>query len=125
MAVKHVTSNKGKDTPGVDGVIWKDARARMQAVHDLKQHGYTLRRESGRKARDLSDPNKERKSSRLLTNSGLIDNAAMFFYFTDFCENHQALLPCLNALKNTRACNVPEKRTRYSKTGIPHNRTIQ
>lgn len=40
LAVKRVTSNKGKDTPGVDGVIWKGARARMQAVHDLKQRGY-------------------------------------------------------------------------------------
>lgn len=40
MAVNRVTSNKGKDTPGVDGVIWKGARAKMQAVHDLKQRGY-------------------------------------------------------------------------------------
>jgi RNA-directed DNA polymerase len=40
LAVKRVTSNKGKDTPGIDGVIWKGARARMQAVLSLKQHGY-------------------------------------------------------------------------------------
>ncbi len=40
LAVKRVTSNKGKKTPGVDGVVWKDARARMQAILALRQHGY-------------------------------------------------------------------------------------
>jgi len=28
LAVKRVTSNKGKKTPGVDGVLWQGARAR-------------------------------------------------------------------------------------------------
>ena len=32
LAVKRVTSNKGKKTPGVDGVIWKGSRAKMQVV---------------------------------------------------------------------------------------------
>ena len=41
LAVKRVTSNKGKKTPGVDGVLWKDASAKMQAVRRLRQHGYT------------------------------------------------------------------------------------
>jgi len=27
LAVKRVTSNKGKNTPGVDGVLWRDAEA--------------------------------------------------------------------------------------------------
>ena len=40
LAVKRVTSNKGKNTPGVDGVVWKGARAKMQAVRSLRQHGY-------------------------------------------------------------------------------------
>lgn len=40
LAVKRVTSNKGKNTPGVDGVIWKTAKDKMQAVHSLRQHGY-------------------------------------------------------------------------------------
>jgi RNA-directed DNA polymerase len=40
MAVKRVTSNKGKKTPGVDGVLWKGARAKMQAVKSLRRHGY-------------------------------------------------------------------------------------
>jgi len=40
LAVKRVTSNKGKNTPGVDGVVWKDARTKVQAIHRLRQHGY-------------------------------------------------------------------------------------
>ncbi len=40
MAVKRVTSNKGKNTPGADGVVWKDVRARMQAVRSLRRCGY-------------------------------------------------------------------------------------
>ena len=40
LAVKRVTSNKGKKTPGIDGVLWKTAGAKMQAIHRLRQHGY-------------------------------------------------------------------------------------
>ncbi len=40
LAVKRVTSNKGKKTPGVDGILWQGARAKMQAARSLKQHGY-------------------------------------------------------------------------------------
>lgn len=40
LAVKRVTSNKGKNTPGVDGILWKTARVKMQAVLSLRQHGY-------------------------------------------------------------------------------------
>jgi RNA-directed DNA polymerase len=29
LAVKRVTSNKGKKTPGIDGVLWKTASAKM------------------------------------------------------------------------------------------------
>jgi len=40
LAVKRVTSNKGKKTPGVDGVLWKSARAKGQAMFRLRRHGY-------------------------------------------------------------------------------------
>lgn len=40
LAVKRVTSNKGKNTPGIDGVLWKTAKDKMQAVYCLRQHGY-------------------------------------------------------------------------------------
>jgi RNA-directed DNA polymerase len=40
LAVKRVTSNKGKKTPGVDGVLWKGARAKWRAAHSLRRRGY-------------------------------------------------------------------------------------
>ena len=40
LAVKRVTSNQGKNTPGVDGILWKTAKDKMQAVYRLRQHGY-------------------------------------------------------------------------------------
>jgi len=40
LAVKRVTSNKGKKTPGIDGVLWKGARAKWRAVSSLRRHGY-------------------------------------------------------------------------------------
>ena len=43
LAVKRVTTNKGKNTPGIDGVIWKGARAKMRAARSLRQHGYTAK----------------------------------------------------------------------------------
>jgi RNA-directed DNA polymerase len=35
-----VTSNKGRKTPGIDGVVWKTDKAKMQAILSLRQHGY-------------------------------------------------------------------------------------
>jgi RNA-directed DNA polymerase len=40
LAVKRVTSNKGRKTPGVDGVLWQGARAKWQAACSLRRHGY-------------------------------------------------------------------------------------
>jgi RNA-directed DNA polymerase len=40
LAVKRVTSNKGKKTPGIDGVLWQGARAKWRAVQSLRRRGY-------------------------------------------------------------------------------------
>ena len=40
LAVKRVTSNQGRKTPGIDGILWKGSKARMQAVRSLKRRGY-------------------------------------------------------------------------------------
>jgi RNA-directed DNA polymerase len=40
LAVKRVTSNKGRKTPGVDGVLWQGARAKWRAVFRLRRRGY-------------------------------------------------------------------------------------
>jgi RNA-directed DNA polymerase len=40
LAVKRVTENQGKRTPGVDGEIWDTPAKKAAAIHSLKQHGY-------------------------------------------------------------------------------------
>lgn len=40
LAVKRVTSNKGKRTPGVDNVIWRTPRQKFQAIDNLQRKGY-------------------------------------------------------------------------------------
>jgi RNA-directed DNA polymerase len=40
LAVKRVTENRGKYTPGVDNQIWKTPKAKTNAVASLKRRGY-------------------------------------------------------------------------------------
>ena len=40
MAVKRVTENQGKRTPGVDGEIWKTPEEKTAGIERLRQHGY-------------------------------------------------------------------------------------
>ena len=40
IAVKRVTSNDGKRTPGVDGVIWDTPEKKACAIGNLRQRGY-------------------------------------------------------------------------------------
>jgi RNA-directed DNA polymerase len=40
LAVKRVTSNKGKKTPRIDGILWEGARAKWGAVLSLRRRGY-------------------------------------------------------------------------------------
>ena len=40
LAVRRVTENKGKKTPGVDGEVWNTPGKKSQAINELKQHGY-------------------------------------------------------------------------------------
>jgi RNA-directed DNA polymerase len=64
VAVKRVTSNQGKRTPGVDGVVWTTPRQKITAARSLRRHGYRaqpLRRiyipkKPGKKLRPLSIP---------------------------------------------------------------------
>jgi RNA-directed DNA polymerase len=64
VAVKRVTENKGKNTPGVDRVIWKTPAAKINAIASLRRRGYSplpLRREfipkkNGKKTRPLGIP---------------------------------------------------------------------
>jgi RNA-directed DNA polymerase len=40
LAVRRVTENTGKRTPGVDGETWKTPEQKAAAIHTLKQRGY-------------------------------------------------------------------------------------
>ena len=40
LAVRRVTENTGKRTPGVDGEIWKTPEQKTRAIHTLRQRGY-------------------------------------------------------------------------------------
>jgi RNA-directed DNA polymerase len=40
LAVKRVTENQGKRTPGVDGELWDTPQKKAKAVQSLSQHGY-------------------------------------------------------------------------------------
>jgi RNA-directed DNA polymerase len=41
LAVKRVTENKGKNTPGVDKIIWKTPEAKINAITSMKRRGYS------------------------------------------------------------------------------------
>jgi RNA-directed DNA polymerase len=43
LAVRRVTENQGKKTPGVDRVIWDTPEKKMRAVQRLKRRGYQPR----------------------------------------------------------------------------------
>jgi RNA-directed DNA polymerase len=40
LAVRRVTENRGKRTPGVDGEIWDTPRKKARGIQSLRQHGY-------------------------------------------------------------------------------------
>jgi RNA-directed DNA polymerase len=40
LAVKRVTENRGKRTPGVDRITWTTPRQKVAAIHRLRQRGY-------------------------------------------------------------------------------------
>jgi RNA-directed DNA polymerase len=73
LAVRRVTSNKGKKTPGVDGVLWQGARAKWRAIFCLQTRGYhpqPLRRiyieKKNGKKRPLSIPTKSDRAMQAL-----------------------------------------------------------
>ena len=40
LAVNRVTENQGKNTPGVDGAVWRAPESRYKAIETLRRHGY-------------------------------------------------------------------------------------
>lgn len=40
LAVKYVTSNRGKNTPGIDGIIWNSSIDKYNAIFMIQRRGY-------------------------------------------------------------------------------------
>ena len=40
VAVRRVISNKGKNTPGIDGIVWKTDKEKEEAIRTLETKGY-------------------------------------------------------------------------------------
>ncbi len=73
LAVRRVTENRGKRTPGVDGDLWSSSIQKFQAALDLKRRGYKalpLRRvlipKSNGKKRSLSIPTMKDRAMQAL-----------------------------------------------------------
>src|SRR5210317_2239020 len=63
LAIRRVVTNKGKSTPGVDGIVWNSPKKKMQAVNLLSRRGYrplplrrVYQRKKNGKFRPLSIP---------------------------------------------------------------------
>ena len=74
LAVRRVTENQGKKTPGVDRKIWDTPEKKIQAVHELRRRGYQpqpLRRvyipkSDGKTMRPLGIPTMKDRSQQAL-----------------------------------------------------------
>ena len=72
-AIRRVVTNKGKTTPGVDGVVWNTPKKKMQAVNLLKRRGYRpfplrrvyIKKKNG-KLRPLSIPTMQDRAMQAL-----------------------------------------------------------
>ena len=112
LAVRRVTENKGKKTPGVDHVIWDTPEKKTQAVHELKCRGYQpqpLRRvyipkSDGKTRRPLGIPTMKDRSHQALHLLALdpvlettADHNSYGFRQQRSCAD--AIEQCFNALK--------------------------
>jgi RNA-directed DNA polymerase len=73
LAVRRVTENQGKNTPGIDKVLWKDPESKRMAIHQMQRRGYKalpLRRvyipKSNGKKRPLGIPTMQDRAMQAL-----------------------------------------------------------
>ena len=79
LAVRRVTSNKGKNTPGIDGVVWRTSGQKENAVNLLVRRGYKAQRlrrvyirKSSGKLRPLGIPTMQDRAMQALHAFSLI-----------------------------------------------------
>jgi RNA-directed DNA polymerase len=110
LAIKRVTQNSGKRTPGIDGVIWKTDNQKMAAAYELKRAGYKaqpLRRiyipKKNGKLRPLGIPTKTDRAQQALHLMGLMPIAEILadensYGFRPKRSTHDAIAQCFNLL---------------------------
>lgn len=110
LAIKRVTQNAGKHTPGVDGIIWKTDRQKINAAYELRKKGYKaqpLRRiyipKKNGKLRPLGIPTKSDRAQQALHLLGLMPIAEILadensYGFRPKRSTHDAIQQCFNLL---------------------------
>lgn len=110
LAVKRITQNRGKYTPGVDRIVWTTNRQKMSAVKSLKRRGYRskpLRRihilKKNGKLRPLGIPcmiDRAQQALHLLALEPIAETQAdkNSYGFRPKRSAHDAIGQCFNAL---------------------------
>ena len=134
FAVRRVTENDGKKTPGVDQEIWDTPEKKTQAVHELKRRGYQpqpLRRvyipkSDGRKTRPLGIPtmiDRAQQALHLLALDPVLETKAdkNSYGFRQQRSCADAIEQCFNALKSATTQWVLEGDIRSCFDKISHD----
>ena len=110
LAIKRVTQNTGKRTSGVDGIVWKTDKQKMNAAYNLKRKGYKaqpLRRiyipKKNGKLRPLGIPTKSDRAQQALHLMGLMPIAEIradenSYGFRPKRSTHDAIQQCFNLI---------------------------
>lgn len=114
-AIRRVVTNKGKTTPGVDGVVWNSPKKKMQAVNLLKRRGYRpfplrrvyIKKKNG-KLRPLSIPTMKDRAMQALYALALVPVAETTgdlnsYGFRDGRCCADAIKQCYNCLAKRRS----------------------
>ncbi len=114
-AVRRVTENTGKKTPGVDGEIWDTPEKKIKAVHELKRRGYQpqpLRRvyipkSDGKKMRPLGIPtmiDRAQQAVHLLALDPVVETTAdrNSYGFRQQRSCADAIEQCFKTLRNAK-----------------------
>lgn len=114
-AIRRVVTNKGKTTPGVDGIVWNTPKKKMQAVNLLKRRGYRpfplrrvyIKKKNG-KLRPLSIPTMKDRAMQALYALAMVPVAETTgdpnsYGFRDSRCCADAIKQCYNCLAKRRS----------------------
>src|SRR6267378_2649061 len=99
LAVRRVTENNGKKTPGVDQEIWETPEEKAQAVHALKRRGY-----QSQPLRRVYIPKSDGKTMRPLGIPTMIDRAQQALHLL-------ALVPVLETIADKNSYGFRQQRS--------------